>query len=298
MLRDNPGLEEIELSNYGEIFLNPELPGILECAHRRGVAVTAGNGANLNTASGAALEALVKYRMRRIVCSIDGATQETYAKYRIGGNLQAVLENIEKINALKLQQSTPYPRLAWQFILFSHNRHEVEAARAMAKRLGMDFTPKLSWNEGDRRAYRERYGVEFTRGICQQLWTGPQFNWDGRVLGCSRNFWGEFGGNVFADGVLAAANGEGIEYARGMLLGRNPPREGIPCSTCEQYLSLRESGRWLTRSEVRVPRRLQQWAHERGLGGPAVFFALAVLEWTRDKLRRLRDGYFGHHSLL
>ncbi len=46
----NPDIVQIELSNYGEFLLNPRLLEILAYAHRRGVRLTADNGANLNTA--------------------------------------------------------------------------------------------------------------------------------------------------------------------------------------------------------------------------------------------------------
>jgi len=35
------------------------------------------------------------------------------------------------------------------------------------------------------------------RGICHQLWHAPVLNWDGRVMGCCRNFWSDFGGKRF-----------------------------------------------------------------------------------------------------
>jgi hypothetical protein len=315
---DNPGIVQIEPSNYGELFLNPELLEILAFAHRRGVALTADNGANLNTARPAALDGLVKYGFRRLTCSIDGATPETYLRYRAGGDFRAVLENLRKINACKQEYGTPYPLLTWQFVVFSHNRHELEAAKGLVKQLRMKFVTKLSWNQdspgeepcgpgelsgGDpasRRAYRDRYGVEYTRGICRRLWVMPQVNWDGRILGCCRNFWGEFGGNAFTDGILAVLNSERIKYARGMLLGRNPPREDVPCSTCEQYLTMSLDGRWLTPSEARLPQCVQRWLYRHGLAKPVIFFALAILIRAaetvhsmqikvRRKLRRLHE---------
>ena len=48
LLDHHPGLERIELSNCGEIFLNPALLRMLELAHQRGVKLTAENGVNLN----------------------------------------------------------------------------------------------------------------------------------------------------------------------------------------------------------------------------------------------------------
>lgn len=79
----NPALETVELSNWGEAFLNPELPLILAQAHGRGVAITFGNGVNLNHASEEALEAVVKYRVRNMTISLDGASRESYATGRV-----------------------------------------------------------------------------------------------------------------------------------------------------------------------------------------------------------------------
>ena len=74
----NPSIRGIELSNWGELFLNNELLDIIRYAHQKNVQLTAYNGANLNTVSPKILEALVKYKFHSITCSIDGTTQETY----------------------------------------------------------------------------------------------------------------------------------------------------------------------------------------------------------------------------
>ena len=83
--------------------------------------------------------------------------------------------------------------------------------------------------------------------ICWQLWYYPQINWDGKVLGCCINKSIDFGGNVFEDGLLKCLNSENIKYARLMLLGKKEPKEGIPCSECQNYRGLIESGRILKR---------------------------------------------------
>ena len=132
LIESDPGIMHIELSNYGELFLNPELEEILECAFHRGVRLTADNGANFNTVRLGTIEALVKFSLHRLTCSIDGATPETYARYRVGGDLRSVLANIEELNRYKKQYASPYPRLTWQFVVFPHNRHEIDAARRLA----------------------------------------------------------------------------------------------------------------------------------------------------------------------
>ena len=49
----------IELSNWGEIFLNPDLPNILAYSYQKSVALTASNGVNLPTVKPEVLEAVV-----------------------------------------------------------------------------------------------------------------------------------------------------------------------------------------------------------------------------------------------
>ena len=264
LLEANPQLREIELSNYGEIFINPELESILAYAHERGVALSCNNGANLNDVSDAVLEAVVKYGLRSMLCSIDGASQAVYETYRVRGTLSTVLANIRRINEFKRIHNTALPRLTWQFVAFGHNQHEVPAARALAAELGMKFAVKLSWDEdfspvrdaqqlmretgmdvSSREEFRERYGMDYVHAICHQLWKEPQINWDGKVLGCCRNFWGEFGGNAFTDGLEAVTNSEKMRYARRMLQGLEPAREGIPCTSCELYRHRQQKHYWM-----------------------------------------------------
>ncbi|MBK9242634.1 MAG: radical SAM protein [Acidobacteria bacterium] len=273
LLDDNPWLKVIELSNYGEVFLNPDLLPMLRYAHERGVELRVENGANLNYASPDVLEGLVKYGVRAILCSIDGATQQTYAQYRVRGKLDTVLSNIATINRHKRDYQSAVPKLTWQFVAFGHNEHEIPAARAMAADLGMSFEVKLSWDPdfspvedkeslrdvagaASRREFKEERGVDYMESICHQLWDAPQINWDGKVLGCCRNFWGDFGPeNAFRDGLLPGINSEKMSYARQMLQGQQPARADIPCTTCHLYVDMKSDGRWLKR---RVPSRRER----------------------------------------
>lgn len=269
LLDNNPEIQHVELSNYGEMFLNPRLPQLLEAAHRRKVVVSGNNGVNLNFAREDALEAVVRYRVRALTCSIDGATQATYSKYRQNGDLDKVLHNIDRILHYKRQLRTGFPLLYWQFVVFGHNEHEVEQARSMAAERGMEFAPRLSWDTeysplanpelvviqtglggATREEFKAKKGVDYTRDICYQLWRAPVVNWDGKLLGCCVNYWGDFGSNVFADGLANSAANSKMEQARGMLTGKLPAAPDVPCTTCSQYESVRDSGRWLTEDEI------------------------------------------------
>lgn len=267
ILDENPWVSGIELSNYGEMFLNPGLLGILQDARARNVSLTARNGVNLNTAGDDVLEGLVRHRFRMMTCSIDGATDQTYKIYRVNGDLEAVLRNIRTINRFKRKYHSPYPILTWQFVVMGHNECEIPIARKMADDLRMRFRLKLSWDDAfspvrnqdalrraagaaSREEFKRERGRDYGHRICHQLWDQPQINWDGRVLGCCRNFWGEFGGNAFRMGLLPAINSERLHYARSMLLGRKESRSDVPCASCEIYLQMKAAGRWLKRGPL------------------------------------------------
>src|SRR5262249_19048439 len=158
---------------------------------------------------------------RSVTVAIDGASEETYAVYRRGGSLTRVLGNIERLNEEKRRYGARVPELGWQFIVFGHNEHELPRARQMAGSLGMRFSLKLHadhWDAGyspvrdpvtvkaqsglsavTRDEYRQVHGREYFVP-CGQLWASPQVNWDGKLLGCCDNVWGDFG-NVFERGL-------------------------------------------------------------------------------------------------
>lgn len=264
LVDDNPSITHIELSNYGEIFLNPELLEIMAYAHDRGVRLSADNGVNLNNVRDDVLEGLVKYGFHSMTCSVDGASAETYGKYRVRGSFENVLENIKKINEFKKLYKSNLPVLTWQFIIFGHNEHEILDANKLAESLNMTFRAKLSWEDGfssvrnkesvrkvsdlgvaTREEFKQKFGHDYMQSICPQLWLEPQINWDGKVLGCCRNFWGDFGGNAFSDGLMNSVNNEKMAYGREMLLGKQPARDDIPCTTCEIYIGMKADGRFL-----------------------------------------------------
>jgi lipopolysaccharide biosynthesis glycosyltransferase len=251
LLAENPWLKTIELSNYGEALLHPKLVALLEIAAAKTVAVTFENGVNLNHVREDVLEAMVRTGVASVRLSIDGASQETYAQYRRGGDFRQVMRNVLKLVALKRRAGSDLPRLTWQFVIFEHNTHEVEQAARLAASLGMRFVTKLSWDDANspqgrsRAAYQEETGEHYLQGICGQLWDSPQVNWNGAVLGCCRNFWGDFGGRAFADGLADALNGDVLSQSRRALMGREDARADSPCASCEIYAWRKKTGRWL-----------------------------------------------------
>jgi MoaA/NifB/PqqE/SkfB family radical SAM enzyme/mannose-6-phosphate isomerase-like protein (cupin superfamily) len=254
-LDDHPWVSEIRLSNWGEALLNPELSDILKYAHQKKVKLEM--SANLNTISEEVLEGLVKFGVQKLKCSLDGTSQETYSIYRVNGHFDQVIKNINKINEFKKQYNSSLPLLQWQFIAFGHNEHEIAKARIMAAELKMSFSIKLSWDDlyfdtfspvkdreliraqtgegvADRQEYEEKFKKNYIEQCCHNLWLDPKINFDGKLLGCCVNHWGDFG-NVFETGLEICLKSEKMSYAKAMLMGLKAARNDIPCTTCKVY---------------------------------------------------------------
>ena len=242
-IENNPYINEIEVSNSGEVFLNPDLEKILKYSYENNITITMCNGVNLNSASDSILEALVKYQVNAITISIDGVTNETYSYYRRNGNLDKVLENIKKINEYKAKYNSMLPTLTWQFILMNNNEDEAEKAAEMASSLNMDVLYKVDWSgkykPKDPNKITELTGENFDGKwhitYCQQMIFSPQINWDGRLLGCCVVFKSDWKVNVFSNGLEAVLNSPNYRRMIYTLLGDNTSDEVTPCSDCYTY---------------------------------------------------------------
>ena len=269
-LVDTNNFERIELSNQGEIFLNPELPQIIKYAYEKNIKLTAATGVNFNYLSDEQAEAMVKYDFDTFTVSLDGASQETYVQYRQNGDFDKVINNVKKINYYKKKYNKKSPYIVWKFIIFGHNEHEIKKAKHDAKKLGFDelifdvsyeneFSPlrnpnmvrkETGINHLDINASPAIQLAEFKKGVvdwyyCNFLWEAPQINWDGQILGCCENYKDNFGTTDFTENIKDILNNPKIIYAKNMLTGKAPALEGIPCSSCYVYKAMQKENIWL-----------------------------------------------------
>jgi MoaA/NifB/PqqE/SkfB family radical SAM enzyme len=251
-IRNNPSIKTIEISHSGEIFLNPELGLIMKDAFENGVALTAWTGVNLNKVSEEICEDLVKYQFRGIKVAIDGTDAKTYALYRKGGDFDAVIHNVQRINFYKEKYKSRYPELQWQFIPFAHNEHQIAQAKQMAQELKMSFKVKLNARAdyapvtnkelirqfsasgaATRQEHQEHYSTSVGLS-CHELWTSPQINWNGMMTGCCANYFLNVG-NVFEDGLEKVMKSAAYLEMKRAVMGVSEPGADIPCSQCPIY---------------------------------------------------------------
>ncbi|MFA6092759.1 MAG: radical SAM protein [Elusimicrobiota bacterium] len=137
ILRDlGPTLIHIDFMNWGEPLLNADIYSMVAAAKR--FKIDSMLSTNLLALDRDSAERMVDCGLDRVTLSIDGLTQETYEKYRVGGDFSRVLENLRLLVETKRAKCSRTPHIVWQFLVFKHNEHEIERVREFALSRGAD----------------------------------------------------------------------------------------------------------------------------------------------------------------
>jgi MoaA/NifB/PqqE/SkfB family radical SAM enzyme len=124
------------LYSWGEPLMHPKVAEIVSLVSSHNVLTDISTHFNLRNTG--VLEAVLDAGLSHLKLSIDGATQAVYEQYRVRGRLDVVLENLRHVVAYKRARKLRNLTIEWQFVVFGHNRHEIDAARALAAKLGVD----------------------------------------------------------------------------------------------------------------------------------------------------------------
>jgi radical SAM protein with 4Fe4S-binding SPASM domain len=196
--------------DWGEPFVNPGIYDMIADAHARGIrTVSSSNGHPF--AHGNLAERVVRSGLDTLIFAIDGATQETYQRYRQGGDLQEALAGVRRVVECKRALGSRTPLVNFRFIVMKHNEHELPRVRALADELGADalvlktMNPYAqdpysgaradvsSWedfvpSEMRYRRFKENRPGErrrLARNPCKNLWHHPTVHWNGVVSACT-----------------------------------------------------------------------------------------------------------------
>lgn len=107
------------------------------------------------------------------IMSADGATQASYEKYRVKGNLERVFDGMRRLLRIRAELGRQRPLIVWRYILFPWNDspEEMELARRLARELRVDH---LCWhlNGAQPEFSSKRYyvGSPHLVEIEQELW--------------------------------------------------------------------------------------------------------------------------------
>ena len=120
----------------GEPYLNTDFLEMVKYASQKGIYTATSTNAHYLTDEAA--RKTVESGLDRLIISIDGTTQETYKQYRVGGNIEKVIEGAKNIVKWKKELKSKTPFVFFQFLVVKHNEHQIEEIKQLAKEIGVD----------------------------------------------------------------------------------------------------------------------------------------------------------------
>ncbi len=186
--------------HQGEPYMNKHFFDFIRLAKQKGIYVTTSTNGHFFTPAN--VEKTIESGLDSMIISVDGVTQESYARYRVGGALGRVIEGTRRLLQARRRSGSRTPLVALQFLVMRHNEEEIPRMKQLARELGVDrFLVKTievrtlaearTWLP-DREAFR-RYEVRgdafVVKGVskkqnCPRLWLSTLMNWDGSIVPC------------------------------------------------------------------------------------------------------------------
>ena len=185
----------------GEPYLNTSFLEMVKYASEKGIYTATSTNAHYLTDDAA--KKTVESGLDRLIISIDGTTQEAYKQYRVGGNLDKVLEGAKNIVKWKKELNSKTPFVFFQFLVVKHNEHQIEDIKRIAKEIGVDEVrfksaqvydyendpnQLIPLNEKYSRYKRNTDGSFKAKNKfanrCWKLWHANVITWDGLVVPC------------------------------------------------------------------------------------------------------------------
>jgi radical SAM protein with 4Fe4S-binding SPASM domain len=120
----------------GEPYLNPGFLSMVKYA--AGKKIYTATSTNAHYLTDEVAKKTVESGLDRLIISIDGTTQDVYQQYRVGGNLEKVLEGTRNIVKWKRQLKSKTPFIFFQFLVVKPNEHQVEEIKRLARSVGVD----------------------------------------------------------------------------------------------------------------------------------------------------------------
>jgi radical SAM protein with 4Fe4S-binding SPASM domain len=195
-----PRLSYLIFYFQGEPYLNPNFLDHVNYAASKGIYTATSTNAHYLTNDVA--KKTVQSGLDRLIISIDGSTQETYEQYRIGGNIEKVIEGTQNVIRWKKELNSKTPHVIFQYLVVKPNEHQLDEVETMAKELGVNevaFKTAQIYdyeNGSDLIPTNEKY-ARYKKGAdgkwhiknkltnhCWKMWHSCVITWDGKVVPC------------------------------------------------------------------------------------------------------------------
>ncbi|QOI96336.1 MAG: SPASM domain-containing protein [Flammeovirgaceae bacterium] len=195
-----PTLSYLIFYFQGEPYLNPRFLDMVRYTADKGIYTA--TSTNAHYLDEALARTTVQSSLDRLIISIDGTSQDTYQQYRIGGNLDKVIEGTKNIIRMKKELKSKTPHVIFQFLVVRPNEHQIPEVYTLAKKLGVDqvllktaqiydytrgsdllpVQEKYSrYKKNDDGTYTIKNNLD---NHCWKMWHSCVITWDGKVVPC------------------------------------------------------------------------------------------------------------------
>lgn len=127
----------VSLYWLGDPILHPDLDAMCRIARDAGLMVHVSTHLSLKL-SDERLARLARSGLTHLSVCVDGLRQETYEKTRVGGRIDLVLDNLERLCRFKRENGIADLHVEIQYIKYQHNLSELDEAIERFKALGVD----------------------------------------------------------------------------------------------------------------------------------------------------------------
>ncbi len=245
--------------HQGEPYINKHFNDFVRMAKERRIYVTTSTNGHYFTEK--TIHETIASGLDSMIVSIDGTTQASYARYRVGGTLEKVISGTRALMAERKRTGSRTPNVALQFLVMKHNEHEIPKMKQLAAELGVD---RLLIKNIEVRSTEEaktwlpvtdafrRYhfdGEQLTvknsdKQSCTRPWLSTLINWDGSVVPCCFDKNGQYTmGNINQQTISEIWKGDDFqEFRRKLITNR---RNIDICRNCNQgFGSFLPKNRW------------------------------------------------------
>jgi radical SAM protein with 4Fe4S-binding SPASM domain len=224
----------ISLSLRGEPLLNRNLPSLVKYANSKNIATSFPTNLSVPMDERFA-EEIVGSGLDAMYISLDGATRESYERYRVGGNFDLVVKNVRLLEQAKHKLKSKTPRLIWKFVIFEYNQNEIADVHRIHRQLGFDEAEFVQDYGSETAKEKER---SFNRRLvetktgCFFLWNAMVVIADGAVKPCCMSPQDFALGNT-SDGLKEVWRSEAYRQLRAGFASKNFGKNMHPvCKSC------------------------------------------------------------------
>jgi radical SAM protein with 4Fe4S-binding SPASM domain len=189
----------ILIYHQGEPYINEHFFDFVKIAKEKNIYVTTSTNGHFFTEGN--ISRTLESGLDSMIVSLDGITQESYAKYRIGGHLETVITGVRHIIKERKRRRSRIPNIALQFLVMKHNEPEIPSMKELAKETGADrlliknievqsLQEAEEWLPEQEQFRRYFYDGKklIVKGAdkkyCSRPWLSTLINWDGVVVPC------------------------------------------------------------------------------------------------------------------